>query len=545
MPRFKRDKQKSTNAPRGNAIEGNTTQVEERSLFSRTETIAVFFIFAIAILIRSWDLTIKPPHFDEGINGHFVAKMWREGYYHYDPTNFHGPLYFYILQLAEILFGRGLFGFRFITGMLSVGAVVMVAAHRRFFGRAALWAAALLAISPGFVFYARYTIHESLFLLTQVAMSYGFFLWRERRSRQAVGFMTFGLVGAIATKETFFIFVGTGLIGLLCVWIGEKILPARPSQSLVRADLGSKDVATKEDIGSFAIVGIFALLALFSGFFMNPKGILDMFSALAVWTKTGTGNTGHEKSFIYWFDLLRTYEWPFLVALIASPLMFFRSSKEMRLVSVTGFGLWLAYSIVPYKTPWCIFSVVWPLSFVFGKLITRGAKFFKFGRVPMVREIAFIALLATFVHSVNTSLRLNFKDYANLDEPYVYVQTTLEYRQLTDVVDRLIKKRPEAQAMKVLILNKDPWPLPFTFMDYPGLGYGTADSADLTNADMVLTDENDKATIEKRLNGRYLILPFQIRDAYQKGSAYLKASVFSDFVPPGTPLFESKESPAK
>jgi hypothetical protein len=278
---------------------------------------------------------------------------------------------------------------------------------------------------------------------------------------------------------------------------------------------------------------------------MNPKGILDMFSALAVWTKTGTGSTGHEKSFVYWLDLLRIYEWPFLVALIASPLVFFRSNKEMRLASITGFGLWLAYSIVPYKTPWCIFSVVWPLSFVFGRLITRGAKFFKFGRIPMLRELAFIALLATLAHSVNTSLRLNFKDYAKLDEPYVYVQTTLDYRKLTDVLDKLIEKRPEAQAMKVFILNKDPWPLPYTFMDFPGLGYGSAATADLTNADMVLADGEDKAAIEQRLTGTYFILPFRIRDAYQQGSAYLKASVFSDFVPPGTPLFQSKGSPAK
>ena len=42
---------------------------------------------------------MKPPHFDEGINGWFVDQMMRTGYYKYDPSNYHGPLHFYVLFL--------------------------------------------------------------------------------------------------------------------------------------------------------------------------------------------------------------------------------------------------------------------------------------------------------------------------------------------------------------------------------------------------------------------------------------------------------------
>src|SRR5688572_6077482 len=90
-------------------------------------------LLVIALLLRVWTLDIKPPHFDEGINGHFVIRMWKEGYYHYDPTNFHGPLYFYFLQLSELVFGRGVFAFRFVTALMSVGIVYLVGLHRRFF----------------------------------------------------------------------------------------------------------------------------------------------------------------------------------------------------------------------------------------------------------------------------------------------------------------------------------------------------------------------------------------------------------------------------
>ena len=63
-------------------------------------------IIAFGALLRFFLLSIKPPHFDEGINGWFVDQMTRNGFYRYDPTNYHGPLHFYILFLSEALFGR-------------------------------------------------------------------------------------------------------------------------------------------------------------------------------------------------------------------------------------------------------------------------------------------------------------------------------------------------------------------------------------------------------------------------------------------------------
>src|SRR5829696_4835148 len=63
-------------------------------------------IVAAALVLRLLWLEMKPPHFDEGVNGWFVDRMTEQGFYHYDPTNFHGPLHFYLLFLAQTLFGR-------------------------------------------------------------------------------------------------------------------------------------------------------------------------------------------------------------------------------------------------------------------------------------------------------------------------------------------------------------------------------------------------------------------------------------------------------
>jgi len=68
-------------------------------------------IIGLAAFLRFFLLGIKPPHFDEGINGWFVdAHIIKEGFYKYDPTNYHGPLHFYVLLLSQTLFGRNLWG---------------------------------------------------------------------------------------------------------------------------------------------------------------------------------------------------------------------------------------------------------------------------------------------------------------------------------------------------------------------------------------------------------------------------------------------------
>ena len=71
-----------------------------------------WLILGLAAFLRFFLLGIKPPHFDEGINGWFVDQVMHNGFYRYDPTNYHGPLHFYVLLLSESLFGRNIWALR-------------------------------------------------------------------------------------------------------------------------------------------------------------------------------------------------------------------------------------------------------------------------------------------------------------------------------------------------------------------------------------------------------------------------------------------------
>ncbi len=93
-------------------------------------------ILAVAAAARLTLLGMKPPHFDEGVNGWFVDQMTQTGFYHYDPTNYHGPFHFYVLFLFQTLFGRHVWALRLPLALVGWGDGVADDAVRPIHGAA-------------------------------------------------------------------------------------------------------------------------------------------------------------------------------------------------------------------------------------------------------------------------------------------------------------------------------------------------------------------------------------------------------------------------
>ena len=79
---------------------------------------------------------------------------------------------------------------------------------------------------------------------------------------------------------------------------------------------------------------------------------------------------GHEKPWPYWVELTLRYEWPVFLGLLLCLACQFFQNFVVRYLAIYGVGVLAAYSIVNYKTPWCIISIVWPLLFVFAAGVT-------------------------------------------------------------------------------------------------------------------------------------------------------------------------------
>ncbi len=150
-------------------------------------------ITAIATLLRFVFLELKPLHHDEGVNGHFLITLFREGVYQYNPANYHGPDLYYISLTFAKVFGLNTLSVRSSVAIFGVLTVVLAFFLRRYIGTIGSLAAALfLAISPGMVYISRYFIHEILFVFFSLSFVVAilFFIEKRRAGMFAAGWMT-------------------------------------------------------------------------------------------------------------------------------------------------------------------------------------------------------------------------------------------------------------------------------------------------------------------------------------------------------------------
>src|ERR1700730_17243058 len=227
-----------------------------------------WMIIALAAFLRLFLLAIKPPHFDEGINGWFVdAHIIKEGFYQYDPTNYHGPLHFYVLFLFQTLFGRNVWALRLPVVIVSTLCVWLCFKFEPFVGRTTVRLAALaMAVSPGFVFYGRYSIHEVWLVLFGMMFILGLLgLWKFGTANYLWS-AGLGLAGMILTKETYIIHVGCAAIAIgVCYF--TNALSQMPDARATKQTWSIVDLATV--IG----VGIAAIVFFYSGTFFYWNGV--------------------------------------------------------------------------------------------------------------------------------------------------------------------------------------------------------------------------------------------------------------------------------
>ena len=483
-------------------------------------------ILLLASLLRLWGLNIKPPHFDEGINGWFVDRMRAEGFYRYDPENYHGPLYFYGLFVFLSLFGRNLWALRLPAVLASIASVWMVLRFDRFFGsRAARLGALALVLSPAAVFYGRYAIHESWFVFSLMLATRGVLgLWKDGRHHDLIALFA-GVTLMLLLKETAVIHLGCLAMAAGCLVLWQQLVPSHPSMPLA----GHRWIG--RDLAWCCGLSLLALVFFYSGAFLHWEGVPDFFRAYAKWFHTGTGEGGHVKTdyqigpfgFLnwYWIALMARYEWPALLGLLYALRLVFPAPAMLRYLAITAFGVLLAYSIIPYKTPWCILSILWPFVLLFGGAVGEAWRI-RFLRVPAA--IVCIVLLGA---SLLATLRLNFLHDTDPKEPYVYVQTMPAIAVITEPVLGMAARDPRNHAMSGQILLESYYPLPWILGEFTRIGYYDKGAVPaVLDGDFVVALTSNQKLVEGRLKHPYLRRRLDLRDSMEECTVWFRESLF-------------------
>ncbi len=536
-------------------------------------------IVLLAALLRVFLLGIKPPHFDEGINGWFVDQMVKNGYYRYDPTNYHGPLHFYVLFLSQTLFGRNLWALRMPIVIMSTVCVWLMLKFEPLIGRnVSRWAALAMAVSPGFVFYGRYSIHEVWLVFFSMLFVYGLLGMRRFGTPRSLWACGMGITGMILTKETYIIhFTCAAIAGGLC-WISNRISSVDdPPVAQRKWDL--VDLATV--IATSAALIVF----FYSGTFFHWSGVKGLYLAYKAWTETGTQGHGHEKPPDYWLRLIGRYELAVICGMVTSLFWLRLRNTSVRFLAIYGIGTIMAYSIVKYKTPWCIISLVWPLLPVFGATanlvplrlrlgewwaaisivavgagvaiafaVTQNYEFIwpfllvaTLGLYLLVlrdAKILFALQGAVVAFSLGWAVWLNYFRCTTDTEPYVYVQTYNDIFKLTRPLLQLADRSPAYYQMTGHLIRTSSYPLPWILGDFSRVGYYEHDALpEKMDADFLLVQSDRITEVEEKLHGSYYTDPLTIRPYQDTSKVYFEAHRFKDFFPGRVPDFTGK-SPA-
>jgi len=536
-----------------------------------------WLIIALATFLRFFLLGMKPPHFDEGINGWFVDQVVKTGFYKYDPTNYHGPLHFYVLLVSQTLFGRNLWALRLPVVLVSIACVWLTLKFEPFVGRTTSRLAALaMAVSPGFVFYGRYSIHEVWILFFTMLLFFGLFgLWKFG-SANYLWSAGMGLTGMILSKETYILHLGCAIIAAGVCYMSNylsKLEDPRPT----------KQTWSYIDLAVVIGAGIALIVFFYSGTFFHWSGVRGLYQAFKPWFETGSQGHGHEKSWYYWLALISRYELPALAGLLTCVFALQFKTVTLRYLAIYGVGTLMAYSIVKYKTPWCIISFIWPFVFTFGAMVTIASLRFKgvtyrwFGLVLfgllgytvfydvdnnwsatwdhlwpywliggiglllvvlLDRALTEIFAALLIVWSLGHCIWLNYFRCTTDKEPYVYVQTYNDIYKFTDPIIRLAHADPRAYQLVGHIIRGSPYPLPWILGDFGRVGYYEKDnSPEKLDADFLLVQEDRIAEIEQKLHESYYTVPLTIRPYQDPSKAYFSAKIFKSFFPGKWPDF--------
>jgi uncharacterized protein (TIGR03663 family) len=427
----------------------------------------------LAAAVRLPSLDHRPFHHDEANQAYRFGLLLEEGGYQYDAEDHHGPTLYYLTQPLALLAGAESFAetsiamYRLVPVVAGCIMILLLRLLRTALGRSGtLSAMVLLTFTPAFVFYSRYYIQELLLTLFTVVTLGAGWLGASRRSMVWSIGCGVGMGCMLATKETAVLTLAAfGLSGCILLMRNRLCFPAL---RLFSWAVGSALLTT---------------VIWYTNAFTSWDGLLALWKAVGVYAERGLGEgTVHLQPWNYYLEMLTVYRYEsgplfgegiiFGLGLLGVLLSIGDRAPAgvnllfHRFLSLSALFLTFVYSLLPYKTPWCILSMLllWVLLAGIGLIWLLEVKINqRRGRVCLI--IGLSALLCW------QSIRVAFLYAADVANPYVYAQTSERFSALTDRLEELRKTSERDLYIQVIVPPDRLWPLPFYLRKDPLVGY--------------------------------------------------------------------------
>jgi uncharacterized protein (TIGR03663 family) len=489
---------------------------------------AMVVIVGIAMALRLPGLTDRPMHTDEAVHAYKVGEVLETGHYVYDPNEYHGPtIYQCVLPLLRLQGATDYASIadesrmRLVIALFGIGLVILILLVKDALGiRATLWAGLLTAVSPALVFYSRYYIQEMLlvvFCFTAIAAGYRYIHSRNVSWAVLAG-TSLGLM--VATKETAAIALGAmvGAIILDLLWqYGVKKAPwlsAMKSISLTHLVIA-------------AVCAGFAFALIITHFFSNPENVVSAFRAPLEYahraisgdSSTHGANVHDHPWHFYMGVLLYAHYGPgpwwsealILVLAVVGMVQSFRPQANPEDTSDRRFGrfltfytllLILVYSVIPYKTPWCLLGFLHGLILLAGMGATKLAGWFTWKPYRVVITAMLILGCAHLAAQAHRSTTPPFD--TDMRNPYVYGHTSRDALRMVQRIKDIavVDKLGYAMPVHVVSSEGDYWPLPWYLREFTTIGYWQS-VPDALNGGVIVASPDFEAELDSVLKEEY------------------------------------------
>ncbi len=419
--------------------------------------------------------------------------------------------------------------------------LLAVVAMLRFRPRGAWWWPALLSVFVAGIFSSHalgdwvqsrqidsLTITKFQFLLMSLGFCVAVTLARPLGNRSGVFVAAVSLALLFGSKETAPISVIVLLFSGALTWLlCEKGQLRKAALSSTRnADENESRALFWLDWRLVAVaLGAVSLFWIVIAFFFSSfsrdyyhEGMANFFSAYDVWRKTGESDFQAKPLLTYLVWMLTIEPTIFVLGLVGIVLSLWqRSNRFAVFVALWACGIFLAYSLIPYKTPWLMINFVLPFALMSGVALQQcGAWLSRFSgardlnsrdsstRYVTQKTWLTAAVLSPFLLLSIAQMRdLNFINYDNDDAmrnskgdviqlpkwtmkrngqdvdmlpgdikryPYIYVHTQRGYLDLMRKIDEYAARSGLGYKMPIAVTSDEYWPMPWSLRNY-GVGY--------------------------------------------------------------------------
>lgn len=481
--------------------------------------VGLIVVAAGALALRLPYLDERPLHADEAVHAIKFLGLWEGEGYRYDPHEYHGPSLYYLTLPLVWLSGAGSRAelsetvLRLTPAFWGTGLILALFLTWRFMGAVAtLWACIFTAVSPVMVYFSRYFIHEILL----VTFTFGFigFAWRYWRDPRRAWMVGAGICLGLmhATKETMILPVAAAIGATLATWGWGRLREELPAVMAWK----TSDVLW----GGAAAAAV--SLAFFTSFFSNWRGPLDAWLTYGPWLGRAEGESPHVHPWSFYWGRLLFHRigsgpvWSEVLIFGLGLLGMARALGARQWPGVDrGWARWLTfytlmlsavYTLIPYKTPWCV------LGFWHGWILLAGlgvaAMTNRLRALPW--RVAVLGLLVAGAVQLGFQAHRATTRYADSQRnPWVYAHTLSSVLDLAERVATLAKVADQDAPLivKVMAAGGDYWPLPWYLRAYAtGWYHGVPADATDASAAVLIASPAFAPAVRERLGDEMLAL---------------------------------------